>query len=149
MSQPGGKNPLCSLKTSRMIRFDRFLMTAPPTFLLAVIPSLVRPSPFLAMRTVKWAVRNLRPNRFRLTKSLRSNTLSIFGKAKAGIPELWSFQKVKALSYRQTFSAFGSSSFKDLDTPGSTHSCPESMSPRPSDIAWLIRSFHGVIVSVF
>ena len=60
-----------------------------------------------------------------------------------------SFQKVRALLHGQTFSAFGSSSFEDLDTPARTHSCPEAMSPRPSDVAWLIRSFHGVIVSVF
>jgi hypothetical protein len=53
--------------------------------LLAVIPSLEWPSPFLETRTVKLAVRNLCPNRFRLTKSLRFNTLSVFEKAEAGI----------------------------------------------------------------
>ena len=72
-----------SLKTSRTSRLNLFLMTAPPTFLLAVIPSLERPSPFLATKTVKCAVRSFCPNRFRLTKSLRFNTLSLFEKAKA------------------------------------------------------------------
>jgi len=40
MSQPEGKKGLWSLKTSRMSRLTLFLTTAPPTFLLAVIPSL-------------------------------------------------------------------------------------------------------------
>lgn len=74
-----------SLKTSRTSRFNLFLMTAPPTFLLAVIPSLEWSKPFFATETVKCAVRSFRPNRFRLTKSLRFNTLSLFEKAEAGI----------------------------------------------------------------
>jgi len=57
MSQPSGKNPLWSLKTSRTNRLTLFLMTAPPTFLLTVSPSLVRANPFFAIETVKCAAR--------------------------------------------------------------------------------------------
>lgn len=74
-----------SLKTSRTSRFNLFLATAPPTFLLAVIPNLVRSKPFLATKTAKCAVRSFLPNRLRLTKSLWFNTLSVFEKAEAGI----------------------------------------------------------------
>lgn len=46
-------------------------------------------------------------------------------------------------SHRQPFSSLGSSLFQNLYAPGCAHSRPEAVGACPSQIAWLIRPFHG------
>src|SRR3989304_8502940 len=80
ISWPPGNSVLFKRKDSLMSRLNRFLWTAFPILLLTAIPSLVTPHPFFIKEIVKCSLRSFLPNRFRLTKSFRSNNLSDFKK---------------------------------------------------------------------
>jgi hypothetical protein len=139
MSEPGCNFARCSRKNSRTSRFARFRSTDPPTLRLAVIPrrvSLVVPGIWstrkcrLALpRLVRWILKKSRRDRTRRARVRRKSVLPPpgFGRSR----------------HRKPMAAFGTTAFDYQAATRSGHTGSETMTATPSQIAGLIRSFHG------
>ncbi len=140
-----------SRKNSRTSRFIRFLRTAFPVRLLAVIPSLLVPVPLRPTITKKCSVWTFLPERFRLTKSFRFSILRVFGNEKEPIRNETLFNgnfAVWRTLHGQPFAPFGASSSNHPGSAVGPHSGPETVCAGSLDLAGLIRSFHGSLIPI-
>jgi len=81
-----GKSELFLLKTSRITRLTRFLLTLPPNFLLTAIPSRVLPFAPECTRISRLLVSFFLPRFWTRTNSTRFNKRTLFPKASSEQP---------------------------------------------------------------
>jgi hypothetical protein len=139
MSEPGCNFVRCSRKNSRTSRFALFRSTEPPTLRLAVIPrrvSLVVPGPW-STRKCRLAL-PLLPRWIR-RKSLRERTRRARVSRRSVLPA----SRLGRRHHGQTLATLGPTPLQHQPATRRGHTCTETMTAAPSEIAGLIGSFHG------
>jgi hypothetical protein len=141
MSTAGNKKRLF-LNISLTNRLTLFRVTAQPTFLLTVIPSLATARSFACHTTRIARVANFWAESFNLTNSARFRSLAEGGYActAESIPPVRELFCCNANG--QILSAFCSSALDDQAAIFAGHSYQKAVSPFTRNVAWLKCSFH-------